>query len=169
VRFEDPARRRHHATDLVASVTDVRLVRAQHRIFYALLLAAPVEWWWRGRPAAWGQLVGATVFLAGVAGYRVAGAVLGDQLSPLVAPREPARLIDDGPYRRVRHPMYVAELAMTVGAPWTLGAWVSVLLAVAFAALVPYRIAVEERALRARIPEYAAYAARTYRLIPYVY
>jgi len=169
VRFEDPARRRRDATGLVANATDVRLVRVQHRVFYTVLLAAPVEWWWRGRPAAWTQLLGAAVFLAGVVGYRVVGAALGDQLSPLVAPREPARLIDDGPYRRVRHPMYVAELTIATGAPLTLGARVSLLLALAFAAVVVYRMAVEERALRARIPEYAAYAARTYRLIPYVY
>jgi len=94
VRFDYPARGRYDATGLVASVTDVRLVRAQHRIFYALLLAAPVEWWWRGRPAAWGQLVGVAIFLAGVVAYRIAGAALGEQLSPLVAPREPARLVD---------------------------------------------------------------------------
>ena len=38
-----------------------------------------------------------------------------------------------------------------------------------FASVVLRRIVIEERALRLRLPEYAAYAARTYRLIPYVY
>jgi len=168
VRFGAP----EHAPDrggLVASERDVHLVRRQHRVFYALLAASPLEWWWRGRPAGIGQLVGALVFLAGVVGYRVAGGTLGAQLSPLVAPREPARLVVRGPYASLRHPMYAAELAMAVGAPWTLAAKLSALLALLFAAVLLHRLRVEEQALTERLPEYAEYARRTYRVIPYVY
>lgn len=149
--------------------SDVRLVRWQHRLFYALLIAVPLEWLVRGRPVGWWQFAGGVVLLAGVVGYRVAGGALGQQLSPLVAPREPARLVAEGLYGRLRHPMYLAELAMAVGAPWLLAARGSGVLAVAFALVVLRRIAIEEHALRLRLPEYAAYAARTYRLIPYVY
>jgi protein-S-isoprenylcysteine O-methyltransferase Ste14 len=169
VRVGNPAQSRRHATELVVTPADVKLVRRQHRLFYALLLAAPVEWWWRGRPVGWTQLFGAALFLAGVLGYRAAGGALGEQLSPLLAPREPARLIERGPYGRLRHPMYLAELAIAVGMPGTLAAPASALLAVAFAAVLLHRIRLEEQVLRARLPEYAAYAARTYRLIPYVY
>ena len=168
MRFGEPA----HAPErgvLRASVEDVRLVRRQHRVFYALLLASPLEWWWRGRPAGLGQLVGTLVLLAGVVGYRVAGGTLGEQLSPLVAPREPARLVAHGPYASLRHPMYAAELAMAAGAPWMLAAKASALLAVVFAAVLARRIRLEERVLRERLPEYAEYARRTYRVIPYVY
>ncbi len=154
---------------LIASADDARLVRRQHRVFYALLLAAPLEWLVRGRPVGWGQLAGGTLLLAGVIGYRLAGGVLGPQLSPLVEPREPARLVDAGVYGRLRHPMYLAELAMAAGAPWLLAAPFSAVLAAVFAWVVVARIVIEERALRRRLPEYAAYAARTYRLIPYVY
>ncbi len=168
VRFDDPAQARRHG-ELVASLDDLRIVRRQHRVFYALLVAAPLEWWWRGGPAAAHQLVGALLFLAGVVGYRVAGGTLGEHLSPLVAPREPARLVAHGVYGRVRHPMYGAELAMAVGAPWTLGAVVSAALTLAFAGVLARRMSIEERALRERLPEYAAYAARTSRIIPHVY
>jgi len=154
---------------LVASESDLRLVRRQHRLFYALLFVSPVEWWWRGRPAGLGQVVGALVFLAGVVGYRVAGGTLGAQLSPLVAPREPARLVVHGPYASVRHPMYAAELAMAAGAPWTLAAKASAVLALLFAVTLLRRLRVEEHALEERLPEYAEYARRTYRVIPYVY
>lgn len=169
VRFQDSARQQARAAGLVASVADIRVVRRQHRIFYALLLVAPLEWWWRQRPAGWAQLAGAATFLAGVVGYRAAGAVLGPQLSPLVAPREPARLVMRGPYGLIRHPMYLAELAMAVGVPWMLGARLSMLLTLLFAAMLLRRIGIEERALRDRLPDYAGYAAHTYRLIPYVY
>jgi protein-S-isoprenylcysteine O-methyltransferase Ste14 len=168
VRFGDPEHARHEGS-LVASEGDVRLVRWQHRLFYALLAAAPLEWLVGGRPSGWSQVGGGLVFLAGVAGYRVAGGALGAQLSPLVAPREPARLVTEGLYGRLRHPMYLAELTIAAGAPWLLAAKASAVLAVAFAAVVLRRIAIEEQALRRRLPEYATYAARTYRLIPYVY
>jgi protein-S-isoprenylcysteine O-methyltransferase Ste14 len=168
VRFVDPeaARAPRH---LVASPEDLRLVRRHHRVFYALLLAAPVEWWLRGRPSAWSQLGGAVVLLAGIVGYRRAGGALGEHLSPLVAPCEPAALVDRGPYRRLRHPMYLAELAIAFGVPWLLGARFTLLVSVLFTMLVIRRIDVEERLLGARLAEYGGYAARTYRLVPYVY
>jgi protein-S-isoprenylcysteine O-methyltransferase Ste14 len=107
--------------------------------------------------------------LAGVVGYRRAGRALGDQLSPLVAPCEPAALVKRGPYRRLRHPMYLAELAIAAGAPVVLGAWLTLVLSAVFAAMVLQRIAAEERRLAARLADYADYAAHTYRLVPYVY
>jgi protein-S-isoprenylcysteine O-methyltransferase Ste14 len=168
VRFTDPAAVRAPVR-LMASARELGLVRVHHRVFYAILLTAPIEWVLRGRPAAAVQLAGALLFAAGVGGYRRAGGALGSQLSPLVAPREPARLVDGGPYRRVRHPMYLAELAMAAGAPVLLGARLTALLALVFAAVVVRRITMEEELLRTRVPEYEAYASRTYRLVPYVY
>jgi protein-S-isoprenylcysteine O-methyltransferase Ste14 len=138
-------------------------------VFYALLLAAPVEWLLRGRPAGAWQLVAAGIFLAGLVGYRRAGSALGPHLGPLIAPREPAALVAEGPYRRRRHPMYGAEIAMAFGAALTLGAWLSAGLAAVFTALVLGRIQVEERVLADRIPGYRSYQEKTYRLIPYVY
>jgi protein-S-isoprenylcysteine O-methyltransferase Ste14 len=168
VRFRDPdaPRRPLH---LVAAPEHLRLVRRHHRVFSAILLAAPIEWLLRGRPASWLAAAGAVLFLAGVVGYRQAGGALGEQLTPLVAPREPAMLVEHGLYRRLRHPMYLAELAMAGGAPLTLGAYATLALAGAFAVVVGQRIAIEERLLAERMPGYRAYAERTYRLLPYVY
>ena len=145
------------------------MVRRQHRVFYALLLASPIEWLLAGRPARPGQLAAAGLFLAGLVGYRGAGRALGPKLTPLLAPREPARLSEEGLYRRVRHPMYLAELVMAFAAPLVLGARASVLLSVAFAAVIVQRITREERILLERMPGYREYAARTHRLVPYVY
>lgn len=169
VRFVDPEATRAPRR-LVGSAADLALVRRHHWAFYGLLLAAPLEWWWRGRPAASPvQLIGAGLALAGVIGYRHAGRALGDQLGPLVAPSEPAVLVERGPYRRTRHPMYRAELAMAFGLPLTVGAVWTLGLSVLFAGLVVYRIRVEEAALAARLPDYPDYAARTARLVPHVY
>ena len=168
VRFQDP-RAERRPLRLEASPEELRLVRRQHSVFYALLLAAPIEWWLRARPAGWMQIAGALLFLAGLIGYRRAGRTLGEQLTPLVAPRDPPKLIERGPYRKVRHPMYLAELAMAFGTVPALGAYASAVLAVVFALVVLHRAGIEEQVLHERLPGYRAYAARTSRILPYVY
>jgi protein-S-isoprenylcysteine O-methyltransferase Ste14 len=168
VRFVDPERTRA-PRHLVASEADMALVRRHHALFYGLVLLAPIEWWLRGRPAGAAQLVGAGLAFAGVAGYRRAGRMLGDQLSPLVAPVEPAALVERGLYGRIRHPMYLAEIALAFGLPLVLGACWALVGSVLFSLAVLHRIAVEERALTERLPAYPDYVARTARLIPHVY
>jgi len=75
-------------------------------------------------------------------------------------------LVTRGPYGLVRHPVYLGELGvcagLAIGAPtvWNLSAAAVVLAA----QLVRMRL--EERALAREFPEYAAYAARTPRLLP---
>ncbi|MGA8128875.1 MAG: methyltransferase, partial [Syntrophobacteraceae bacterium] len=71
-----------------------------------------------------------------------------------------------GPYRLVRHPLYVAEIGSTLGL--TL-AGVSIPKILVFLLLVGcqvYRSLHEEKLLTAVFPEYADYAAKTARFIP---
>lgn len=75
-------------------------------------------------------------------------------------------LVTRGPYRLVRHPVYLGELAACAGlALAALGPW-NVACLVVLCAAQWVRMGLEERALAREFPEYRAYAARTPRLIP---
>jgi len=81
------------------------------------------------------------------------------------------RVVQNGPYRFMRHPGYAGALLALVGVGVALGNWLSLLILAVIPALVlAVRITVEEATLRAALgPEYVAYAARTARLIPGVW
>jgi protein-S-isoprenylcysteine O-methyltransferase Ste14 len=146
----------------------VWLVTLHHGLFYALLAGAPFERILRSG-AADGRVVGALIFGIGVAGYRTAGRALGEALSPFIEPRVGAPLVTRGPYRCLRHPMYLAQAAIAVGAPLTLGCrWDLVLSGLALGVLAA-RVALEEEALARTFPEYSRYASRTKRIVPFLY
>lgn len=87
----------------------------------------------------------------------------------LPEPMPHGRLVTTGPYRRVRHPMYASLLLFLLGVVLFRG---GLLAAGGWIALVGVLVAKtrrEEAALRARFPEYARYAARTWRLLPGVW
>ena len=77
-------------------------------------------------------------------------------------------LVTSGPYRFVRHPIYAAILLFVWAGVASHGSLGGVLLAIVASGATAVRMASEERLLIERYPEYAAYAARTKRLLPFV-
>jgi protein-S-isoprenylcysteine O-methyltransferase Ste14 len=68
------------------------------------------------------------------------------------------RVCTTGPYRIVRHPMYVAVILTILCVPVLLGSLFSLIPAALIAALFVLRTAFEDRTLQAELPGYAEYA-----------
>jgi protein-S-isoprenylcysteine O-methyltransferase Ste14 len=80
------------------------------------------------------------------------------------------RVVSDGPYAVVRHPMYGGTLLLIAGIPLLLGSWCGLAFAPLIVLLFAVRAVMEERTLMAELPGYTDYAARVrYRLVPYVW
>ena len=80
---------------------------------------------------------------------------------------EARRLVTGGPYRVVRHPLYLCEMTAILGALILhFSELAAILIAVQFV-MQFRRMANEEAVLRSTFPEYAAYAAAVPRFIPF--
>ena len=78
-------------------------------------------------------------------------------------------LIRTGPYKYIPHPIYTSVCLFSwagVVVHWSAEAW---LLGIVVLASALARMFAEERLVVVRYPEYADYAAHTWRMIPYVY
>jgi protein-S-isoprenylcysteine O-methyltransferase Ste14 len=78
--------------------------------------------------------------------------------------------VSSGPYRYVRHPMYVGILASYGATPLLLGSWLALIPFAIMGALLLLRTSLEDKTLQAELPGYAEYAQRVcYRLLPGVW
>lgn len=76
-------------------------------------------------------------------------------------------LIQEGAYRRIRHPMYLGIIVGFLGIPLLLGSWWAMIPSILIVGLFVYRTHREDRMLIHGLSGYAAYAERVrYRLLP---
>jgi protein-S-isoprenylcysteine O-methyltransferase Ste14 len=89
-----------------------------------------------------------------------AGVTMGSSLSPFPRPPRDAELVDRGPFRFLRHPLYVGGVLFFAGLSLVFSAYGLALTAV-LAVFWIAKARLEERHLLARFPEYADYRRRT--------
>ena len=113
-------------------------------------------------------LAGSLLLALGLWLFYRSHADLGTNWSVTLEIRESHRLVTDGVYRRVRHPMYLAFLLYGLGQALVIPNWVvGPSYAVAMALLFALRLGPEESLMRDRFKgEYDAYVSRTKRLVP---
>jgi protein-S-isoprenylcysteine O-methyltransferase Ste14 len=130
-------------------------------VFRLHLLPAPGPW----ATAAGGlaALIGATLTPLAVWENRLATPNVQDQTDL------GQRVVDTGVYRLVRHPLYLGNLLLYLGASVWLGSYAAAVGVIVLLLATVARIAIEEKDLRARLPAYADYARRVRgRLIPFL-
>jgi protein-S-isoprenylcysteine O-methyltransferase Ste14 len=77
------------------------------------------------------------------------------------------QVVTGGPYRFVRHPMYVGLILGAASMPLLLGSWWGLIPGLMMAVAVIWRTSREDRVLREELPGYAEYTQQIrYRLLP---
>jgi protein-S-isoprenylcysteine O-methyltransferase Ste14 len=143
-----------------------------------VLLAIPLAAW-RASPAAVVETpaiaidrqVGVVLLLGGLGliGWSSAFLQTRRALSALPRPLASASLVQSGPYRVIRHPIYVGLILASAGVALVRVSVLVAILTVALVVVLDLKRRREEAWLLERFPEYAAYRAGTKALVPFVY
>jgi protein-S-isoprenylcysteine O-methyltransferase Ste14 len=86
---------------------------------------------------------------------------LGSSITPFPKPLPRGKLVETGPYRLLRHPVYVGGFLFFAGLSLAFSAW-ALLLTAGLGAFWVAKARLEERLLLERFPEYAEYRRRTW-------
>ena len=150
-----------------------RLIGATFGFAISAMLVAPLPNRWkighfRSKTLAWSGIV---AMLAGLAVRIWAIRVLGAFFTRTLRTSSQQHLVRQGPYRLIRHPGYLADLLLWLGAGFATANWlVPLSVAIPMIGAYWYRIQVEEAMLADAFPqEYPDYAGRTWRLVPLLY
>ena len=115
------------------------------------------------------RLAGVLIYTAGLAIAIMSRMQLGTNWSDIESATVLGKhqVISNGPYRYIRHPIYIGDLLLLTGLELALNSWL--VLGVLLLAPVVLRQAVkEEKKLVATLPHYQAYCSQTKRFIPFV-
>lgn len=80
------------------------------------------------------------------------------------------RVVTEGPYGYIRHPMYAGMICFNLSLPLLFGSWWGVAVGLVINGLICARTALEDKTLQAELPGYREYSRQVrYRLLPGVW
>jgi protein-S-isoprenylcysteine O-methyltransferase Ste14 len=123
---------------------------------FVLFLAIGASWFFG--PSV--TRLGLVVALVGIVLAVWGGVAMGSSLSPFPRPPRHAELVQRGPYRFLRHPIYVGGVLLFAGLSLAFSAY-GLAFTTVLAAFWLAKAKLEERLLAERFPEYAEYRRRT--------
>jgi protein-S-isoprenylcysteine O-methyltransferase Ste14 len=114
---------------------------------------------------------GTALLITGSLFRRTCFRILGRYFTAAVIVKADQPVIEDGPYRWIRHPGYTAGFMVFLGIGLALGSWLSLVIFILEMSLVySRRVKAEEKALLDTLGEpYREYMARTKRFIPFIF
>ncbi len=112
------------------------------------------------------QLAADALLLVGTAWSAWSIRFLGRNVSVLAQARD---VVERGPYRWVRHPLYAGEIVSCLGLAVAAGSPAAAALWLTLCALQAYRALREEQVLLRALPGYRGYRARTAALVPGIF
>jgi protein-S-isoprenylcysteine O-methyltransferase Ste14 len=116
-------------------------------------------------------VLGLIIMIGGLGLRYWAAKTLGEFYTRTLLIKAQHRLVEQGPYRMIRHPGYLGVILLFIGAGIATNDWIPMVVIpiVLFAAYI-YRIWAEEKMLQTALGEpYTNYMRRSWRLIPYIY
>jgi len=135
-------------------------------ILFALILIAGWAGWASFEPLS---TAGTITFWVGIGIAILAFMSLGQNLTPYPEPLADAELIERGPYRLVRHPIYTGVILTFTGFSIRAGSWIALGVTAYLIAFFWLKTNREEAGLRRKYPGYRAYSERVRaRLIPFL-
>jgi protein-S-isoprenylcysteine O-methyltransferase Ste14 len=140
---------------------------------FALVAFGPRTWsgwptWTLPDSQIW-QVVGGVMLLTG--GLLIAAGILwlGANLTAVPYPKDKSALVETGPFRLVRHPMYSGGIFMAIGWAFWVQGWLTIIYAIVLFVFFDYKSRLEEQWLMAKFCDYGDYQKRVRKMIPFIY
>jgi protein-S-isoprenylcysteine O-methyltransferase Ste14 len=144
-------------------------VVAQFGLFFMTVFGSL---FWRGEsfPASiLASVIGSILLLSGSLLFISGILRLGANLSALPYPKPESTLIETGPYRVVRHPMYSGAILIAFGWGLVIHSWLAIATALVIFVFFDLKSRREETWLKEKFRDYADYQRRVRKLVPFIY